>query len=58
MRRYRTHKPTRRTIVVKYAGECACCGATIKAGEMADYYPPGTMRDNTRAAIARAKSAK
>lgn len=35
--RYR--KPFVRTITVKYAGECRCCGATIKAGELADYYP-------------------
>jgi hypothetical protein len=28
-----------RTITVKYAGKCACCGALIKAGEIADYYP-------------------
>ncbi len=31
-----------RTIRVKFAGNCACCGARIAAGEMADYYP--TMR--------------
>jgi hypothetical protein len=28
-----------RTITVKFAGNCACCGATIKAGELADYHP-------------------
>jgi hypothetical protein len=28
-----------RTIRVKYPGKCACCGALIKAGEIADYYP-------------------
>jgi hypothetical protein len=28
-----------RTITVKFAGTCACCGAPIKAGEIADYYP-------------------
>jgi hypothetical protein len=27
------------TIRVKYAGQCACCGARIPAGEMADYNP-------------------
>ncbi len=38
MRRYsKSNAP--RTIVVKYAGKCACCGAPIAAGEMADYYP-------------------
>jgi hypothetical protein len=39
--RYRKHnhstKP--RTITVKYAGECACCGSVINAGETAQYYP-------------------
>lgn len=29
----------KKTISVKFAGKCACCGATIKAGELADYYP-------------------
>jgi hypothetical protein len=29
--------------VVKYAGKCACCGAPIAAGELADYYPIGTI---------------
>jgi hypothetical protein len=28
-----------RTITVRYAGKCACCGALIAAGEIADYYP-------------------
>jgi hypothetical protein len=28
-----------RTIAVKFAANCHCCGAEIKAGEMADYYP-------------------
>jgi hypothetical protein len=51
--RYRhNRKPTVRTIVVKYEGSCACCGATIKAGEMADYYPIGTIASRTTAAIA------
>ena len=50
--RYNRSKPTPRTIVVKYAGECACCGATIKAGETADYYPIGTIASRTTAAIA------
>lgn len=28
-----------RTITVKFAGKCACCGARIEAGSVADYYP-------------------
>lgn len=28
-----------RTITVKFAGKCACCGATIPAGAIASYYP-------------------
>jgi hypothetical protein len=35
--RYRSNSP--RTITVKFAGKCACCGAPIAAGEIADYYP-------------------
>ena len=51
--RYRTYrKPTVRTIAVKYAGPCACCGATINAGELADYYPAGTIASRTTPAIA------
>jgi hypothetical protein len=45
-------KPSIRTIAVKYSGECLCCGATIKAGEMADYYPVGTIASRTTPAIA------
>ena len=48
-RRY--SKPQVRTITVKYAGACLCCGAMIKPGEIADYYPVGTIA-NTRAGIA------
>lgn len=53
--RYRNRsysKPTVRTITVKYAGPCACCGATINAGEMADYFPVGTIASRTTPAIA------
>jgi hypothetical protein len=51
--RYRyNRKPSVRTIVVKYAGQCACCGAEIKAGQMADYYPIGTIAGRSTAAIA------
>jgi hypothetical protein len=49
MRYRRYSKPQVRTITVKYAGPCACCGATIKAGEIADYYPPGSLRRSTGA---------
>jgi hypothetical protein len=36
--RYRSNNSPR-TITVKFDGKCACCGAVIKAGEIADYYP-------------------
>lgn len=40
MMRYRNRSSNKpRTITVKYAGKCACCGAPIAAGELADYYP-------------------
>ena len=40
MRRYHTASSNqKRTIIVKYAGKCACCGAIISPGEMADYHP-------------------
>ena len=45
-------KPERRTITVKYSGPCACCGATINAGETADYFPVGTIASQTTPAIA------
>jgi hypothetical protein len=51
-RTYRQARPQVRSIVVKYAAPCACCGATIKAGEMATYYPPGTIASRTVGAIA------
>lgn len=50
-RPYRS-KPTPRVITVKYAGKCACCGGTIKAGAMAQYYPVGTIANRTEGAIA------
>jgi hypothetical protein len=40
---YRHARPSPRVIEVKYAGKCVCCGAPIKAGETATYYPPGTI---------------
>ena len=52
MRYRRYSKPQARTITVKYAGPCACCGATIPAGSMADYYPVGTIAGRNTAAIA------
>ncbi len=52
MRYRRYSKPSVRTITVKYAGPCACCGAEIPAGTMADYYPVGTIASRTTAAIA------
>jgi hypothetical protein len=43
-RRYRNYsKPTARAITVKFAGTCACCGDQIRAGELAMYYPAGTI---------------
>ncbi len=36
--RYRSNNSVR-TITVKFAGKCACCGAPIAAGQLADYYP-------------------
>lgn len=43
-RRYRSYgKPTKRCIEVKYPAPCACCGAIIRIGELADYYPVGTI---------------
>lgn len=38
MRRYQTSR-TPRIITVKYDGKCHCCGAIIKAGQTATYYP-------------------
>ena len=52
-----------RTIVARYAGRCACCGAAIKRGETVTYYPgqgiahPGGLDGNSAicAAVIRAK---
>ena len=41
-----------RNMTVRYAGLCACCGAEIKAGEYATYYPAGTLGAGRAAAIA------
>ena len=48
--RYR--KPTPRTIIVRFAGNCACCGSPIKVGETATYYPAGTIANFPKGAIA------
>jgi hypothetical protein len=50
-RNYRTSKPVVRNIAVKFAAPCACCGVTIKAGELATYYPVGTIASVTVAKI-------
>lgn len=42
-RYYRQSRPTPRNIQVKYAGQCACCGAQITVGAIATYYPIGTI---------------
>lgn len=49
---YRSPRPQPRGITVKYAAPCACCGALIKAGEFATYYPPGTIANVTEGKIA------
>ena len=51
-RYYRPSKPTPRNIEVKYAGKCACCGAEIKAGVIATYYPIGSIAGVNKSAIA------
>ena len=48
----RYSKPTVRNIAVKYAGNCACCGARIEVGSIATYYPVGTIASVTEAKIA------
>ena len=50
MRKY--HKPQVRAIVVKFAGDCHCCGATIEPGQLATYYPPGTIASQVKGVIA------
>jgi hypothetical protein len=49
---YRNARPTVRTIVAKYASSCVCCGAAIKAGDIVDYYPIGTIASRNTAAVA------
>lgn len=55
-RYYRPQKPRVHTITVKYAGKCASCGATIEPGQIADYYPIGTIAGVHEARIAHVNS--
>ena len=48
----RYSKPATRNIQVKFSGQCVCCGGTIQAGEMATYYPIGSIAGVTVAKIA------
>jgi len=41
-----------RTITAKFASSCACCGAAIKAGDMVEYFPVGTIAGRDTAAVA------
>ena len=45
-------KPQPRTLTVKFTGQCLCCGASITVGEIATYYPVGTIANRTTSAIA------
>jgi hypothetical protein len=40
---YRSSKPAARTIQVKFAAACICCGGQINRGETATFYPAGTI---------------
>lgn len=55
-RNYRPSKPTVRTITVKYPGKCMCCGGRIEAGQIADYYPVGTIAGVTESKLAHLKA--
>lgn len=57
-RRYNRYpsKPTVRSITVKYAGNCACCGGLIQPGAIADYYPVGTIAGVNKPMIAHLKA--
>jgi hypothetical protein len=51
-RSYRSNRrPEPRTLTVKYAAPCACCGARIEVGETATYYPPGAYGENAKGVI-------
>lgn len=53
---YRSQKPTVRAITVKYAGKCMCCGGIIQPGQIADYYPVGTIAGVHESKIAHLKA--
>lgn len=56
-RRYsRASKPKVHTITVKYAGKCMCCGGQIEAGQIADYFPVGTIAGVHEAKLAHLKA--
>lgn len=56
-RKYRrASTPRVHTITVKYAGKCMCCGGLIEPGQIADYYPVGTIRGVTEAKLAHLKA--
>jgi len=56
-RRYhRPQKPTVRAITVKYAGRCMCCGGVIEPGQIADFYPVGTIAGVNEPRIAHLKA--
>ena len=48
----RNRRPEPRNISVKYAAKCLCCGGMIQAGDVATYYPPGTIAGRTTYGIA------
>ena len=45
-------KPTPRNIELKFTGTCICCGAVLKAGAVATYYPVGTIAGVTEGKVA------
>ena len=55
-RRFNRSKPTVRAITVKYAGKCMCCGGEIAAGQIADFYPVGTIAGVHEGKIAHLKA--
>ena len=44
-------KPEPRNMVLKFAGKCACCGAEIKMGEWATYWPRHSLGIGKAAAV-------
>jgi hypothetical protein len=55
-RNSRYSKPQVRSITVKYAGNCACCGGLIQPGNIADYFPVGTIAGVHKPMIAHLKA--